>query len=253
MLRIWLGPLALSTTLALPLTAGATTLKLSPQGASVFGGNGQASVVIQTTPGSERWVRAGGFALTDATTPGGAVLGAITAWCADIATTLKLPSLYEITAAPFTGRPLGAGPLAKIEALFETSYKTLDLSQAAQSAGFQLALWELLYETGGSYDLGAGAFKASHNAGAVAFGQGLLAGLSGPITQDYNLIFLQSNDPRNTRDGHYSQHLLTVAPVPLPAAVWLMALGLGGLVATRRGQRHRPNIPEGGRVKCVTS
>jgi hypothetical protein len=238
----WLGRLALSSVLVLPTAAGATTLKLSPQGASVFGSNGQANVVIQTTPGSERWVRAGGFALTDATTPGGGVLGAITAWCADIGTTLKLPSLYEITAAPFAGRPLGTGPLAQIEALFETSYKTLNLGAASQSAGFQLALWELLYETGGSYDLGAGSFKASHNAGAVAFGQSLLAGLSGPITQSYSLTFLQSDDPRNGRDGHYSQHLLTVAPVPLPAAGWLMALGLGGLLATRRRRGDRPVV-----------
>ena len=59
----------------------------------------------------------------------------------------------------------------------------------------------------------------------------LLAGLGGPITQNYELTFLQSiADENDTR----SQNLVTVTAVPLPAAAFLLAAGIAGLGMVRR-------------------
>jgi hypothetical protein len=133
----------------------------------------------------------------DATTSGGGTFGAFTAWCVDIATYLQLSSLYTITDTPFTGNVFSSTRLSNIEALFETGFSTLDLTKNAQSAGFQLALWEVLYENS-SFNLTNGNFGAtSGNASAIAVGQALLAGLGGPITQSYKLTFLESTGAVN--------------------------------------------------------
>jgi hypothetical protein len=228
-----LGSVVLAGAMAFaPVVASAVTLTMNTQGTTVFGSNGYSgATILETTlrPTGVN-VNAGGFALNGNLT--GTGTQNFTAWCLDIATALRLPSTYTTTNTPFSGSTINSTRLSMIERLFETAYKTLNLASAAQSAGFQLALWELTYENS-SYDLSSGNFRVSNSSAAIAAGQAFLAGLSGPITQDYNLTFLQSNDTR-TWGGHYSQNLVTVAPIPLPAGGLLLLGALGGLTYLRR-------------------
>lgn len=210
-----------------PASSDAATVTLSQQSSSsIFGSNGHSNVRIQDAPAAALHVAAGGFALTDG-------VDAFTAWCLDVSTTIKLSSLYSETVTPFPTDPLSATQVANVKRLFNTAFAGLDLTQAVASAGFQLALWELVNETGPGFGLGSGSFTAWDNAAAVAFADQLLAGLSNPETGRYRLTFLASADPR-AKDGHYSQNLVTVSPVPLPAAGGLLVIALGAIGALRR-------------------
>ena len=118
-----------------------------------------------------------------------------------------------------------------LERLFETGYSGLDLTDNTNSAGFQLAIWEIAFESGPTYDINDGNFQSNLNSStdaATGFAKTLLAGLGGPITQNYALNFYLS-------DG--SQDLISVAAVPLPAAGFLLMAGLGGLAALRRKRK----------------
>lgn len=228
--------LALATALALP--ASAATLNLSAQGSNIFGSNGKANATLHGSglPSVGLGVRAGGFAVKGDLH--GTGIESFTAWCLDIATRLRLPSTYTTTTTPFAPALISATTLSNIERLFETGFKTQNLSVNSNSAGFQLALWELLNETTGSFNLLSGNFSATKSSAAITRANALLAGMSGPITQQYTLTFLQSDDSR-ARGGNYSQHLMTVSAVPLPAGGVLLLAGLGALAALRRRQANR--------------
>ena len=213
------------------------TLNVEIQGPGYFGGNGSSNATILETSirPSGLGVRAGGFALKG-NLDGVGPIENFTAWCLDIATYLNLSSTYTATATatPFASGALSFLQISNIEQLFETGLKNLTLGNNAQSTGFQLALWEVFYEQSGTFNLAVGNFRATNSTNAIAAAQALLLGMSGPLNQSYDLTFLQSNDPRNTHDGHFSQHLVTVTAVPLPAGGVLLLAGLGALPTLRR-------------------
>ena len=212
-----------------PRAAIASTFTVTLPG-NYFGSNGSAGATISdsTIPLTER-VAAGGFAAS------GNLHGmgpeSFTAWCLDIITSMKTSSDYTPTTTPFQSL-ISPTRMTNITRLFDTGFKTLNLASGADSGGFQLALWELMYENAPTFDLTTGNFTAS-SAGALATAQSLLAGLSGPVTKKYALTWLQSTDPRGD-GGHYSQNLVTASAVPLPAGGLLLAAAMGGLAALRR-------------------
>ena len=228
--------LFLAVGLALP--AAAATITLSKQGTATFGSNGHASVKVSETGLGMANVNTSAYGYALKGKLNGLSVENFTAWNLDIATDLHLPSKYSTTSSPFTGSAISSATLSNIERLFETGYKTMVLTSDAQAAGFQLALWEVLYEKSGIYDLSKGNFRATHSI-AIAAGQALLAGMTGPVTQAYNLTFLQSDDSRGGASGHYSRNLVTVAAVPLPAGAVLLISGLGGFAALRRRKARK--------------
>lgn len=194
-----------------------------------------------------RTVGAGGLKMTSTEVE---PFNSFVAWCLDIGTNIQKTydySLKTISDTLFanggTAVNLSAGQKLNIQNLFNTAYSTLDLLNATQSAGFQLALWEIAYETNSALSLSTGTFKESYASTAAAAARAqadtYLAGLSGKATANYTLAFFEL---AKTATGHGSQNLVTAfiepnttSAVPLPAAAWLLAGGLGALgMAGRR-------------------
>lgn len=159
----------------------------------------------------------------------------------DLPTPFVQGSHYSATSSPFTGAALTGQQLADINTLFELAMPvTNDFNAIEQTAGIGLALWEILYETSGSYSLEGGNFWASLYDNTVpeeglglAFGNWLLAQInSGVTTEDhYRLTFWES-------DGHTSNNMVSVSAVPLPAT-GLLLLGAGAALAGLRRRRGK--------------
>lgn len=219
---------AAAVAVAFALPAAAAPFEVSQQGSNVFGGNGNLGTTVTWTGGTTG-TTAGGFALS-ATELGGDFV----AWCLDIGHTLDLPGDYSITTTPFAHSTIPGTTLAALQKLVNTAYTSVlaGLGNSAISAGFQLALWEILDETSGSYDVKTGSTTVSNGASSavVLAANGFLANLEGPQTGNYKLTYLQSEE------GRVGQSLVTISPVPVPAAGLLLFGALGGLgmVARRR-------------------
>ena len=215
--------LTVSVALLLPTFASASTLDQVYEGGTSNGWititNAPAGVVEGTMPWS---VGAYGFNMTDTS----GQLGDITAWCLDISHYLG-SGPYQTTEAPFSNSyGLDAGSVARVQSLFNANFSSLILADAAQVAGFQMALWNAIYDTDGS--AATGLFSAiDGTAGAQAMADSfLLAAETYPGGHRYDMTFLESL--------RGSQNLVTVAPIPLSATDLLLLAGLGGLGALGR-------------------
>ncbi len=78
-------------------------------------------------------------------------------------------------------------------------------ADATYSAAFQLAIWEIVYDSGNLNLAGGSLFvKNNHgNTAAIALAQGWLDNL-GKFTDDYHLILLSSPDPSGLRDVRHA-------------------------------------------------
>lgn len=126
-------------------------------------------------------------------------------------------------AASFFGDKLGA-----VSRLFSGFAGSVDT--ARESAAFQLALWEIKYETGSVYDLSSGSASFTTAADVGTLAASYLTGLAG-ITSNVQLHVL-------TSAGH--QDVVYATPVPEPSTYALMIAGLIGVgtVARRRQTRR---------------
>lgn len=212
--------------LVAPLTAEAATVKLTAQSGGVFSASSHANATV-TSPVRNGTFSAGAFSV-QGDRAGTGVLQEFFAFCVDLAQNLALPATYTMSSTPTSDYLQKKEHL--VQALFDSSYDrvTANITDSAYSAGFQLALWEVLYENGRRLTVTGGAFTAKSTAAAQA-DQFLKAALSWEGKKVYDLTFYE---------GAKSQFLVSanevVAPVPLPAAGLLLAAGLGGLVLAKR-------------------
>lgn len=164
-------------------------------------------------PLDSRVVTAGGFTMSS----GG---DSFLAWCIDLFQTIK-SATYTVE------RPghVTDGAQENLSRLFTNNY---DMAQttATHSAAFQVAIWEIVYETDAAFDVRNGAFDASHNAPVLNMAQDWLDNL-GSEEGTYRLSFYTSGDSQD----------LVAAAVPLPPGMALMVTGLGlAAFAARRRQ-----------------
>lgn len=210
--------LASATTVTYQTTSGAY--------GGVFGGNGYAAVDVTSGANpSKHYAGVGGAFALKSTVPG---FEAFTAFCVDLLQYISNGNnTYATSSTPAT---FPDARTANLKKLFETGYKGLDLTNAAKSAGFQLAVWEIAFESGGTYDIFSGNFKSNLGPGNAAanFAKTLLDNLNGAKTQSYQLTFFTSAG---------NQDVVTVSEVPVPAAGLMLLAGLGGLAALRRKRK----------------
>ena len=212
------------------LAAPVSLSKTNPH--SVFDNGGRTYLNITNTgnPATDQNVTAGGFRLSTGAAN-------IIAWCVDIAHNLSLKGLYQVTNVPFSNTfAFSQVQKDNIKSLFETNYSNLDLNSNGQSAGFQLALWEILYENSGKLDVTDGSFKSTSDTAAREHANTFLGNLGGAITQSYKLDYYESLGYGRDQ-SRYSQNLVSATPVPIPAAGFLLACGLSGIYLAQRRRK----------------
>lgn len=216
------GILGMATAASLALAAGSAageTVTFEQQASSIFAGGGFSNVTTSATGSTV--VSAGGFRIQDANNTARKFL----AWCVELTDRLRLPNDYTVNAAV-----LSHTVRDNLTQLFNAAYHHVDVYDNVESAGFQLAVWEVIEETTGSFDLTDGAFTVSASQDVLEAGQAYLDKMAHSAPERFVLTYWEAS----TVDSKGSQNLVTVAPIPLPAAGWLLLSGLGALVLARR-------------------
>jgi hypothetical protein len=157
----------------------------------------------------------------------------VLAWCADLFTNISIPNTYQYTpAGPLPAFP-NANALANLGALASNALSLVN--NADTSAAFQLAVWEILYESSPSAVNSGAGFKVGNNPSSVGIANGWLAQLgTWNNTLNYTVDFYgKVPGVKATQDLIVFRRV----PVPEPGSFALMLLGSAGaglLVLRRR-------------------
>lgn len=195
--------------------------------------NGSRSVdIVLTSPNIARSLNtdAGGFL---ASLNGGP---SFTTYCIDLYEYIGFGTNYsDYTLVPGTAHAFAnSHAAADIGKLYAENNA---VNSATAQAAFQIAVWEIAYETSGSYNLGTGSAKFSGgsaaSSGALTLAGSWLSALAGTTNNKYVVSTLDSIG----RPGHQDQ--VFAAPIPEPSTYALMAGGLlcMGFFARRRSMR----------------
>jgi hypothetical protein len=135
------------------------------------------------------------------------------------------------TGVPTTG--MGLTKADEIEALYGVDYKkTLGSGAGLDCEAFQLAIWNIIYDTDASVSQGAGSFYAINNsgldAGAITLANTFLGDALNPGNQRYDMTNLIALVGLNG-----AQDQIAVVPVPTPASGKAAAAILAGYAIYR--------------------
>jgi hypothetical protein len=164
----------------------------------------------------------------------------ITFFCFDLGHFFSPGNSYQYDDSIQTG-----GKFDELSRLFTEGFST-STTTADFSAGFQLAVWEILMQTTPD-DLNSpdGSFYVTNdhgNTGAVTRANTLLAGLSSS-SPDFTIHLLHSldTDPQH-QDFVYGELPPTLRKVPEPGPLSLIAVALIALIAVRRRVDAKPAV-----------
>ena len=193
-----------------------------------FGGFVTTSGVVTSPAAITSSPAAGGFLMQNTSPPSS---GSFVAWCLDVQSWLTSPATYgQVTGTAFYTGAVGATKVTALERLATAILPSVNTKQ--ESGAFQLALWEIVNESGGSYTLNSGNFKVgAASDGAKVLAQTWLTNLNnGTYSADTMTLSVWKDVNNNTQD----LGVFTLA-VPEPEIYAMMGIGLGLLVwAVRR-------------------
>lgn len=157
-------------------------------------------------------------------------------WCAELTQTF---SFNHLPAYDYTASIPNDATFTMLGQLFNEGYATA-LDSTKNSAAFQLAIWEILYD--GDLDLGAGDFRvtnANGHADTVQAAQDLLTNLHN-FTDTYDIALLHNDDHQDFITG-LPPRGCCAKQVPEPAPLALIGVGiLAMIVASRRRATDAP-------------
>ncbi len=201
--------------------AQASSVTLDYEGTNAWGSPNWSRGVTYTLDGAAKSHGAGLFRLVDTSNPTEAIL----AFCIDLLQVLQMPNDHDVHTTFTT-----AAQMNNIDRLFTSAYA--DVNSKDTAAGFQIALWEIMTDTGTTdgLDLATGKFITTGTGTHYDLAAGYLAGLGAAGTGGYTLTTYFSDASQDLVSG-------TLAPVPLPASSLLLLAGVGGLVGMRRRKK----------------
>jgi hypothetical protein len=197
-------------------TAWADTLNyLGP----AFGGFVTTTGVVTSPAAITSSPAAGGFLMQNTSVPSS---GSFLAWCLDVQSWLTSPATYSlVTGTAFYTGTVGATKVNALERLATAVLSSVNTIQ--ESGAFQLALWEIINESSGPYNLSSGNFKVgTASNGAKDLAQTWLTNLNnGTFSADTITLSVWKDVNNKTQDlGVFIQ------AVPEPEIYAMMGIGL---------------------------
>jgi len=209
------GGLALAGMAAAPATASTVELELlsMPNSSLVSAQVGGVEVEPRGAFG------AGSFEMQETST-----LESFLAWCLEVTQVLN-PDPTEYSTASSLLTPEKETLVSKLFTGF-LGRTGNDIGAAA----FQLALWEIVEETGDALNLRVGEFTAQAGNDRVIRRANRFLRRLDDYDANYRISYFQNAD---------SQDIITAAPIPLPASVLLLGAGIGGLAFVSRRRKAK--------------